>query len=481
MRTNIRIRYILIYTFILTIAYFIFCNGCKKLIQIGPPTNSITTSQVFVDSFDADAAVAGIYSSMSARGAVSFGSSAITIYCGSSADELLPFNSVGDKDQFSRNTLKSTNGSVNTYFWTQAYRYIYQANAIIEGLQMSTSISQSAKNQFTGEAKFFRALFYFYLTNLFGDVPLLTSTDYRSNSLAVRATQDQVYQLIIDDLKDAQGLLAGDYSAGNGEKIRANKWAATALLARVYLYKKNWADAEAQATDVIENAGIFTLVNNLDSVFLANSSEAILQWQLNTSFSPYNATTEGYNLVPSSPTRAPFYYLSSQLLNGFESGDQRRVSWLNTTTYQGKVYYYPYKYKIGPGKTSANATPTEYYMVLRLAEQYLIRAEARAQQNTNLNGAISDLNTIRIRASLPPIANVDQDSVIRAVVQERRIELFAEWGHRWLDLKRTNQANAILPSISIKSTWQPYQQLYPIPFSEMQADPNLKQNTGYTN
>jgi len=112
-----------------------------------------------------------------------------------------------------------------------------------------------------------------------------------------------------------------------------------------------------------------------------------------------------------------------------------------------------------------------------LAEQYLIRAEARAEKN-NLNGAIDDLNMIRERAGLSPLLpSSDQSQVLAAVAQERRIELFAEWGHRWLDIKRTKTADQILGPI--KSLWKSTAQLYPIPTLEIQTDPNLKQNPGY--
>ena len=116
-------------------------------------------------------------------------------------------------------------------------------------------------------------------------------------------------------------------------------------------------------------------------------------------------------------------------------------------------------------------------MILRLAEQYLIRAEARAQQG-NLTGAIGDLNIIRERAGLPDLSTaLTQDKVIAAVMQERRIELVSEWGQRWLDLKRTGQVDSVLSKI--KPTWKINGQLYPIPQSELTNDPNLVQNPGY--
>ena len=123
-------------------------------------------------------------------------------------------------------------------------------------------------------------------------------------------------------------------------------------------------------------------------------------------------------------------------------------------------------------------------MVLRLAEQYLIRAEANAHSG-DLASAIKDLNIIRQRAGLGTLpSSLTQAQVIAAVAQERRIELFAEWGHRWFDLKRTGQVDAVMSEITPQKVgaitgWKSYQQLYPIPQSERQLNPNLTQNPGY--
>lgn len=284
---------------------------------------------------------------------------------------------------------------------------------------------------------------------------------------------NQVYQQMVADLADAQSLMISDYSLSNGERIRANKWAAAALLARVYLYQKQWADAEKQATLVINNTQLFTLLSDPNQVFLKNSNESILQLQTINEY-PY-ATWAGNNLVPTDPGSNPNYYLTDQLLAAFEPNDLRKTTWVGSSDYSGTTYYYPAKYKVFQGDPG---NITEYYTLLRLSEQYLIRAEARAQQNTNLAGAITDLNTIRSRAQLPPLSgSLSQSQVLSSVAQERRIELFAEDGHRWFDLKRTGQASSVL--LPIKPTWTDNAQLWPIPPSEITRDPNLTQNPGY--
>lgn len=123
-----------------------------------------------------------------------------------------------------------------------------------------------------------------------------------------------------------------------------------------------------------------------------------------------------------------------------------------------------------------NTIPKEHYVVLRLAEQYLTRAEARAHLN-NIPGAIDDLNLVRARAGLTGTDGNDQSSLVTDIFNERRLELFCEWGHRWFDMKRLGLADNILSPI--KSDWQPTDTLYPIPFAELQSNPFLKQNAGY--
>jgi hypothetical protein len=143
-------------------------------------------------------------------------------------------------------------------------------------------------------------------------------------------------------------------------------------------------------------------------------------------------------------------------------------------TINGQTYSCPYKYRIKGGTTDA----AEYNVVFRLAEQYLIRAEANAH-NGKINDAVADINVIRNRAGLPPVTNgIGLDSCLSIIMQERRKEFFTEWGHRWFDLKRTNRIDTEL-KLSKADEWQTHDRLYPIPLLEMQANPSLIQNDGY--
>lgn len=445
----------------------IFCwhqlVSCKKFVEIPPPIDQAITATIFADEQAAITAINGLYSSMMIQN-FGFANSGITLYPALSADELL--NTAPDENiaPFTNNVITPNNFNLDVNLWKKAYNHIYHANAILEGLSNSSGLSPHIKNQLSGEAKFARALCYFYLVNLFGDVPLITSTNYQVNSVIPRNSVSEIFAEIILNLKDAQNLMSLDYPSA--EKVRPNKWAATALLARVYLFQGNWQLAEENCTAVI-NSGTYNLPD-LNSVFIANSEEAI--WQLLPVLTFLN-TADGFTFIPYSTTVKPQYAITDWLINAFEINDQRKLSWLGVNTVNGENYYYPFKYKVRSGNTI-----TEYNMILRLAELYLIRAEARAQQN-NIIDAQEDLNVIRTRAGLENITPNTQSLLLSAIEHERQVEFFAEGGHRWFDLKRTGRIDIVLGAV--KPGWQSTDSLYPIPLSELQANVKLTQNPGY--
>lgn len=388
----ITIRYIIVFAFCLV--SMIILNSCKKLIQIPPPVNTITTGEVFADSTDASSAILGLYTQVADATSLTTLDGSVDLYTGLSSDELTSINPDPTSTSLYANKLDETNGYLYAYFWLPSYTTLYQANACIEGIQASNGISVSAKNKFLGEAEFFRAFLYFDLINLFGDVPLLTTSNYKVNEIAARTPTQTINQAILTDLKDAESKLGSDYSISNGQRIRVNKWAVDALLARVYLYQKNYTAAIASATDLISNTSLFSLAQTPSDVFLTGSNEAILQWNINTSGNSYNATPYAAAVFPTFNGGPPTFYLDQQLLNSFEPGDLRRSIWLDSTIYYGTTYYYCDKYVIGNLQRQINTPAPQYYTPLRLAEQYLIRAEANSQLG-NFGAAISDLNLIR--------------------------------------------------------------------------------------
>lgn len=441
--------------------------SCKKFITVPPPDESIATELLFNDDKLANGAVTGVYSEMM-RLSTQFTSASTTLYAGMCSDELTHFSSASIiRNEFIKNQISpsSHENPLSSQFWDKAYKYIYTANACLEGLEKSTGVSPNIKKELIGESYFIRAFCYFHLVNLFGDIPLALVTDYRETSILPRASTSAVYDQMILDLQKAEEGLSESYSnTDNLGRIRPNKWAATALLARVYLYKRDWLNAEIKANAVI-NAGIYSLPQNPADVFLKNSPEAI--WQL-MPVNPSNNTWEGNLILPSGTLG---YIITDTLFHDFETGDQRKTNWLGLRKVGTDTFYYPAKYKV---KTGANLT--EYYMVLRLAEQYLIRAEARAHQN-NITGAIADIDSIRHRAGLNGTAAITEQEVIAAIAHERRVELFVEWGHRWYDLKRTGKATEVLGTL--KPTWTQSDSLWPIPMSQIRINTSWQQNPGY--
>ncbi|WP_316778918.1 RagB/SusD family nutrient uptake outer membrane protein [Pedobacter antarcticus] len=449
--------------------------SCKKLLDVPKSSSLILNKDVFADNATATSAVMGLYNKMVALN-LSMSNGGLSIYPALSADELYnPLAHTG-YDPFSSNDIPVANTTVSNNFWSTGYKNIYHANAILEGLNASNTVSKAARNQLRGETLVIRALYLFYLTNFFGDIPLVLSTDFERNATMRRTPADEVIKQLITDLKEASVLLIPTYEGV--VRARVNSYTARAFLARVYLYNREWEKAAAESSAVI-SSGLYSLERGVDKAFLSTSNETI--WQL---VRENLNTAEAVALIPVSTVAMPALVIRNELLNSFEIGDERKNHWMKFNMINGQRYYYPYKYKIRTG-----STVSEYLVVFRLAEQYLIRAEARAEQG-NLSGAIEDLNILRTRSRaltttelpnpLPSLFfNLDKSTLLDAVYKERFTELFCEWGHRWLDLKRSGKANSVISKF--KPSWKSYAELYPIPFAETQLNIYLTQNPGYGN
>lgn len=450
---------------LLIIAALISLVSCKKFVVIDPPTTQLVSETVFAKDQTAIAAQLAIYARMEGDGLVY----QQIIYPGLSADEFTNYSTGTFSIDLATNNLTSEN-SIVLNLWTNYYKYIYQANAVIEGVTNSATISETVKQQLLGESRFVRAFCHYYLTSLFGDIPIVRNTDYRINSQLSRSPASEVLNFIEQDLIAAVSLLSTSYlDAGNlptTEKVRPNKHTAQALLARLYLLTGQWDKAEASASDVLN--GNYQLLTNLDNVFLKNSNEAI--WQLQSVVPGYNSYPGAQLILTTTPNVVS---LDTNLVKSFVVTDKRRQQWVKSITVSSKTYYYPFKYKVRQNAS----TITEYSMVFRISELFLSRAEARFRLG-DLNGAHADLNQIRIRAGLPALSGLSGNALMDSIIQERKFELFAEYGDRWLTLKRTGEVNNVLPLIK-GSNWNPTDALYPIPLAEILKNNQLTQNPGY--
>lgn len=439
--------------------------GCDNFVTVETPTSQLTGSAVFEDRNTANAAMVAIYAKLRDGGLLCGSSGGSTATLGMYADELVYY---GGNDEhvfpFFSNNLLATNALVSQ-LWSTSYHQIYCANAVIEGCENSTSLSTADKNQFIGEALFVRALVHFYLGSIYGDVPYIVTTDYTINKLAGRLPINEVNERVISDLEKAVLLLPEAYVSP--ERVRPNSATASALLARVYLYAGQWAEASNAASAVINNS-LYVWEDDIDAIFLKESSTTI--WQ----FSPKldgNNTDEGELFIfENGPP--PYVGLSAELFNSFATNDLRKTHWIATISDGTDSWYHANKYK----QQSNTGTSMEYSIVFRLGEQYLIRAEARARQE-ELTNALEDLNKVRQLAGLLDTTAVGSNEIIAAVLQERRHELFTEYGHRFFDLKRNGVINTVLPQV--KPGWNSTDQFWPIPENELLINPNLTQNPGY--
>lgn len=467
-------------------------GGCKKAVDIGAPVDSLVGDNVYTSNGSAESVLSGLFSGMTGS-YIYNGSGSISLSMGLSADELVSYgNGSITNNQFYTNNLTSLGGN-SDYFWSAPYSLLYTCNTTIKGLASAgaSGLNPAIKQQLLGEAKFSRAFIYFYQVNLYGNIPMPVTNDYAANNTIASSPVAAVYQQVIADLKDAQGLLSdGKYLTGTGtattDRVRPNKQAATALLARAYLYTKDWQNAEQQASAVI-NTPIYVLEPNLSQAFLKATREAI--WQLQPSIPGANNNDTFSLVVTDNPLQSlkTMLPLSASLVSAFEPGDARFTNWVGqfnvaaSQAFPAATYYFANKYRANTLAGASTAPVTEYPVVLRLAEQYLIRAEARAQQN-NISGAQADLNVVRARAGLAATTASTQSDLLTAIAHERQVELFTEFGHRWFDLRRTNKIDEVMSTVTPQKgggSWNTNKQLVPVPTSEILINPNITQNPGY--
>lgn len=456
-------NYIKLFSLLLPLT--VVATSCNKLLEV-TPKYIYTTNEIYASDLMADSVVVGMYGQFAAAQNV------LSLSTGLSSDEFTPgINSYSPGYSFMYSYNLSPFTAQTNDFWQQLYATIGVSNAIIEGVGQSKGMSQAAKDAALGQAKFMRALNYYFLVNLYGDVPLIRSTNYQEERLKPRVAVATIYTQIIQDLEEASQLLGSDYP---GERVRATKWAALALLSRVYLFTKDWAKAEQAASQVIAQTQLFQL-GQLDredgtapmDIFTKNNPEQILQLWNSTGVSIGTNTLGEY--ASFTVTEDP-----NGMLQAFEPQDRRKENFLRFE--ETLNAYQVNKYRSNGETGSLN---NEYTSVLRLAEQYLNRAEARLE--LGLPTAMDDINVLRKRAGLSDLSSgLSKSQAQAALVHERRVELCFEWGDRWFTLKRLGLADAVMKEAK-PTTWKSFAQLYPVPTVEIQNNRQLTQNPGYNN
>lgn len=233
----------------LFIALFLSVYSCESFVEVDLPKPQLTNQSVFEEYETAEAALKDIYASMRSNGILTGSGGGISNQMGNYTDELISVDKPNNPSlSFYNNAVLPSNTYVASY-WNASYNLIYAANAIMEGVAKSKGLSDPQKKQLHAEALFIRSLLHFYLANLFGDVPYITETDFKKNSTAARTPVIKIYESIIKDLEEAAQVLPVSYITN--ERVRPNKLAIKAFLARVYLYNKSYAEASNAASAVI--------------------------------------------------------------------------------------------------------------------------------------------------------------------------------------------------------------------------------------
>jgi hypothetical protein len=353
----------------------------------------------------------------------------------------------------------SSENQLVAYSWDAIYATVNQANQVIDKTKELDNVTDTEKSRIVAEATVIRSLAFFDLARTWGNVCLVReATSSPTQFDGVKQTeQTQVYKEVIEDVLDVYS----DLNATSA-RDRINQSTADALLARVYLYLEDWDNAERYAGKLIGDSR-YELVDYSTWIQNKLSNESI--WELSYS----TANTNGHSAYWLSPNDGGRHEWGPskelvQLLADPNVGGTRSVLYTDLSTAQVPDYYV--------GNLYYRSTSDDPAFLFRIAEQYLIRAEARAKKSSpDIQGALADLNAVRRRAQVPDYTSANQDDVIQAIEDERRVELALE-PHRWFDLTRTHRATTVL---GIKE----YQTLFPIPYNDIQADKDLVQNTGY--
>ncbi|ALI97974.1 RagB/SusD family nutrient uptake outer membrane protein [Rufibacter tibetensis] len=446
-------------------------TGCSDILDV-EPTSSIEFEGAITDARSADRALQGVYSAFQSDDYYGLN---YLYYQDLYTDNLTFTGTFSTHLEVARRNINPTNLQI-AETWAAIYRAIGRANVVIQEVGKLANLEAGEKNRILGEAYFLRALAYFDLVKVFGGVPIVTVPTLNVAGIQNqgRSTEAEVYTQIINDLKEAETKLQG--LADSSNPYSASDMAASALLARVYLQQGNNALARDKATAVINN-GPYSLASNFGDIFnstgmSATTDEVILELAFNRD--DQNALASSSN--PAVPGQK--FYVSTNLFNQFSAsaslGDER---FAETTLQQGtrrRIVKYD--------DVSQNS---DNIPLIRLAEMYLIRAEA----NARLGAAtavpslvvLSDINMIRNRAGLPNAAPLTNAAALTEILNQRRLE-FAFEGFRFMDLKRYNLTCQVLTFCPATGTTQDnsYKNLWPIPFQQLETNPNLNpQNPGY--
>lgn len=462
--------------FCATLGLLLGTAACNDNLYQDPQTSK-TLGAFLRNETEVEEYVNAVYGTLQAQGLYGLYLPAITEIPSDNSYDEVPANDDGIYGQLDQFTTIPSNAVV-TSVWQASYQGIQRANVVLSRIGNVSYASGTTRDARVGEMKFIRALLYFNLVRLYGDVPLVTqeTTDPNAYFGQGRTAAAQVYTQIIKDLTEASQVLPATASQAG----RVRQTAAQALLAKVYLTQQNYAAAQTLLQAVVSSgrhalqsspANVFSLSNesNSEIIFAVQfasgvngNSEGSLAYQ---QFSPSGTVSgaKGHNL----PTKS-LYAL-------YGSTDRRKDVYVGVTS-SGT----PYLKKLAAPTTVITDGGSDQ-VVLRYADVLLMLAEVQNEQG-NTADAATNLNLIRTRAGLAPTTATTQTNLRAAITLERRLELVGE-GQRWFDLLRTSTAitvmNSFFAASGILVTIDSHHLLMPVPQAQVNTDPAIKQNTGY--
>jgi starch-binding outer membrane protein, SusD/RagB family len=438
--------------YLLNIMLILAAVSCSKFVDV-KPTGQLSQITTFESVDNATAAVNGMYYDLSTEGNIY--DPLLFTNLSLMADELNTVNVVAAS--YALNTVSPALSNL-TSIWKGYFAMINHANLVLDHLADVPGLPAAQKNNWTAEAKFIRASAYMGAVQFFGALPEVTSSAVVPNETLPRSPVADIYALMLQDLKAAASGLPHDYGDPTVDRVRATSGAANAMLTKLYMLQKDWANAITSATVVISDAATYHLEPNFSNVFFDNSVESIMElW-----YGPQSPSTLWANFgARGGRGSVPQYSPCAKIVTAFNNSP-------NDTRFFVSV---------GGGKVNKYTDGNSRIKFLRLGDIILLRAEAEAQQG-KISDGLNDLNTIRTRAGVDSSTVSDKAGLLQAIEDERYLELAFE-GQRWFDLVRTGRANAVLGALK-PATWKPTAVLLPVPQTELNVNPKLApQNPGY--
>lgn len=436
-------------------------SGCEDTLDIDP-TTGVDIEESITDEVSLNRAALGTYSALQNS---NYYGLRYLLYQDVYADNMQHRGTFTTDVEVSTRDIRASNLQIAST-WSAIYTTINRANIVIRGAEELDDLDEEIKNRYIAEMRFIRALAHFDLLRVFGGVPVITSptTTIPEVQSLPRSSETQVYDAVIADLQYAEENLG---TAISNAPYRASSLAATALLARVYLQRGNNAAAEASANTVI-TSGQFELLQNFSDLWVREGNRESI-FELN--FTPFDANGLGSASDPR--TGGQKFYLRNAFVSEFAaSAKEGDIRFAQTTRFE--------RNRNRLLKYEDVAENADNVPVIRLAEMYLIRAEARARQGAPAAPAdlqvINDINTIRKRAGLSPVLALTNAQALEEILKQRRFEFVGE-GMRFMDLKRYNLTCERLGFC--EADGEGFRNLWPIPLQQIEVNPNLEQNPGY--